>query len=251
LTRTRGQPGIPTLGEHWRELNREEARLLVFDSNLTTHSVLSQLNQRGVRFLTLRARRPAMLKQLDQLPSSAWQPVQLERAGGYRRARVHDDHHVRLHDYHGEVRQLAILGLGHDQPTFLITNDLASRPKLLVEKYAHRMGIEQRLAEWIRAFHIDALSSAVPLNVDLDVVVSVLASAVCDSLRQRLRGYATATPDTLQQRFLSTAGDIAVHDDEVIVTLTRRSFSPVLRQAAIPSVRVPWWGGRQLVFRHA
>jgi hypothetical protein len=58
------------------------------------------------------------------------------------------------------------------------------------------MGIEQRLAEWIRAFHIDALSSAVPLNVDLDLVMSVLASATCDSLRQRLRGYATATPDT-------------------------------------------------------
>lgn len=113
------------------------------------------------------------------------------------------------------------------------------------------MGIEQRLAEWIRAFHIDALSSAVPLNVDLDVVISVLASAVCDSLRQRLRGYATATPDTLQQRFLSTAGDVRVYDDEVIVTLARRAYSPVLRQAHIPTVRVPWWGDRRLTFQHA
>jgi Transposase DDE domain group 1 len=237
--------------DHWCQVHGEDPKLLVFDSTLTTHAVLSQLNQRGVRFLTLRARRPPMLKQLAQLPSSAWQPVQLERAGGYRRVRVHDDHHVRLHDYDGEVRQLAVRGLGHEEPTLVITNDLASRPKLLIEKYSHRMGIEQRLAEWIRAFHIDALSSAVPLNVDLDVVISVLASAICDSLRQRLRGYATATPDTLQQRFLSTAGDVAVHDDEVIVTLARRSFSPVLRQAAIPSVRVPWWGGRRLVFRYS
>jgi transposase len=236
--------------DHWRQVHGEDPKLLVFDSNLTTHAVISRLNQRGVRFLTLRPRRPAMLQQLAQLPRSALLPVQLERAGGYRRVRVHDDHHVRLHDYDGEVRQLAIQGLGHDEPTFLITNDFASRPKLLIEKYAHRMGIEQRLAEWIRAFHIDALSSAVPLNVDLDVVISVLASAVCDSLRQRLRGYATATPDTLQQRFLSTAGDITVNDDEVIVTLARRSFSPVLRQAAIPSVSVPWWNGRRLVFRH-
>jgi hypothetical protein len=66
-----------------------------------------------------------------------------------------------------------------------------------------------------------------PLNVDIDVVISVLASATCDSLRQRLRGYATATPDTLQQRFLSTTGDITISDHEVVFTLAR-AFSPVL-----------------------
>ncbi len=123
-------------------------------------------------------------------------------------AQVVDDHHVRLPDYDGDIRQLAVRGLGHEHPTILITNDLSTTPKLLIEKYSRRMAIEQRLAEWIRAVHIAALSSAVPLNVDLDVVISVLASATCDSLRQRLRGYATAIPDTLQQRFLSTAGDI-------------------------------------------
>jgi hypothetical protein len=47
----------------------------------------------------------------------------------------------------------------------LITNDRQSRVKPLVERYASRMNIEQRPAEFIRAFHIDALASAVPLNV--------------------------------------------------------------------------------------
>ncbi len=237
--------------DHWRQVNGEDPKLLVLDSKVTTHAVLSQLNQRGVRFLTLRPRYPALVAQLDKLPSSAWRSVQLERAGGYRRAQVVDDHHVRLPDYDGDVRQLAVRGLGHEHPTILISNDFSSRPKLLIEKYSHRMGIEQRLAEWIRAFHIDALSSAVPLNVDLDIVMSVLASATCDSLRQRLRGYATATPDTLQQRFLSTAGDITVSNHEVLVTLERRAYSPVLRQATIPAAHVPWWGGRRLRFQHA
>ena len=62
-----------------------------------------------------------------------------------------------------------------------------------------------RLAESIRSFHLDALSSAVPLNVDLDVVLSVLAGAACASLRRRLGpGHLSATSDTLQRRFLST-----------------------------------------------
>ena len=91
----------------------------------------------------------------------------------------------------------------------IITNDLRSTAKQIIERYARRMTIEQRLAEAIRSFHLDALASAVPLNVDLDVVLSVLAGAVCASLRRRLgTGYTTATPDTLQRRFLHTGGTI-------------------------------------------
>ena len=70
------------------------------------------------------------------------------------------------------------------------------------------MNIEQRLAEAIQSFSLDALAGAVPLNVDLDVVLSVLAHTLCAALRRRLPGYATATPDTLQRRFLSTGGII-------------------------------------------
>lgn len=65
----------------------------------------------------------------------------------------------------------------------------------MIERYARRMGIEQRLAKSIRSFHLDALAGPVPLNVDLDIVLSVLAGAVCASLRRRLVGYHHATPD--------------------------------------------------------
>jgi hypothetical protein len=92
----------------------------------------------------------------------------------------------------------------------------------------------------------------VPLNVDLDVVISVLAGAVCASLRRRLgAGYTAATPDTLQRRFLSTSGVILNRRDTIVVRLNRRTYSPVLRTADIPNIAVPWWGGRQLHFEHA
>jgi hypothetical protein len=48
-----------------------------------------------------------------------------------------------------------------------------------------------------------------PQVVDLDVVLSVLAGTTCAALRRRLRGYAAAAADTLQRRFLSTAGLIS------------------------------------------
>ena len=114
------------------------------------------------------------------------------------------------------------------------------------------MNIEQRLAEAIQSFGLDALAGAVPLNVDLDVVLSVLAHTICAALRRRLPGYHTATPDTLQRRFLSTGGIITTDRDQITVRLNRRTYSPVLRQANLPeTITVPWWGGRTLRYQYA
>jgi hypothetical protein len=92
------------------------------------------------------------------------------------------------------LRQLAVRGLGHEAPTLLLTNNHTAKPAKLIDRYAKRMTIEQRLAEQIRSFHLDALSSAVALNVDLDTTLTVWAQAAYDALRRRLPGYATATP---------------------------------------------------------
>ena len=113
------------------------------------------------------------------------------------------------------------------------------------------MTIEQRLAEIIRAFCADALSSTVNLNVDLDIMLCVLAQALLAALRARLPGYATATPDTLQRRFLDTPGTI-ITTATITVRLDRRAYAPVLRQADLPAdTTVPWWGNRTLRYEFA
>ena len=241
---------VLALCDHWRELSGADPATLVFDQRLTTQAVLGELDQRGVRFITLRRRSAALLRHIAALNPTTWQVVTLDRDGDHRKPHVVDED-ARLSAYPGTIRQLVVQGLGHDTPTVIITNDRRSSPKQLIQRYAERATIEQRLAEAIRAFHLDALSSAVPLNVDLDVVLSVLAGAVCASLRRRLPGYATATPDTLQRRFLATSGLIRHRGDTIVVRLDRRTYSPVLRHAHIPHLAVPWWGDRQLRFEYA
>ena len=185
------------------------------------------------------------------LPAADWTPISIARAGGRtRRVTVVEDPAATLSAYPGTLRQLAVAGLGHEQPTILITNNHDLPTKKIIENYARRMNIEQRLAEAIRSFGLDALAGAVALNVDLDVVLSVLAHTVCAALRRRLPGYATATPDTLQRRFLSTGGVILNNGNQITVQLDRRTYSPVLRQADLPTVEVPWWGGRKLNFTY-
>jgi len=236
--------------EHWRSATGRLPSRLVFDGKLTTQAVLAQIDRLGVRFLTLRARSPRLLRELQAVPATAWRTLQLARTDNYRKVSLYDSE-TTLSDFPGQVRQIAVRGLGHEHPTVLITNDRQAKARALIERYASRMNIEQRLAESIRAFHVDALSSAVPLNVDLDVVLSVLAGAVCAAFRRRLRGHQTATPDTLQRRFFSTPGRILVDDRSVRVRLDLRTYSPLLRQADLLSVQVPWWDNRQLTFELA
>jgi len=242
---------ILAFADHWRDTSGADPKLLIFDSKVTTQAQLAELDARGIGFITLRARTPKLTEHLHSLPAKNWTPLTVARAGGKtRRVRVIEDPTATLSAYPGTPRQLAITGLGHDEPTILITNRSDTPTKHVIEAYARRMNIEQRLAEAIRSFGLDALAGAVPLNVDLDVVLSVLAHTVCAALRRRLPGYATATPDTLQRRFLSTGGTIDNRDNEIIIRLDRRAYSPVLRQADLPAVEVPWWGGRRLRYEY-
>lgn len=237
--------------DHWKALSGTDPTTLVLDQRVTTQDILGELDTRRIRFITLRTRSTALVRHIDAKDAKAWKTVTLDRDGNYRKPQVIDEE-VTLSAYPGPIRQLLVRGLGRDTPTVIITNDRRSTPKQIIERYARRMTIEQRLAESIRSFHLDALSSAVPLNVDLDVVLSVLAGAVCAGLRRRLgTGYNAATPDTLQRRFLSTGGVILNHRDTIVVRLNRRTYSPVLRSADIPDTTVPWWGGRHLRFEYA
>jgi transposase len=232
--------------DHWKTVTGADPRMLVMDQQLTTQQVLGELDARGVKFLTLRMRSPALVKQINALTSQDFKTVTLDRPARFSRPNVHEAT-VTLTSYPGTVRQLIVTGLGRNTPTVIITNDHQAKVKALIERYARRMTIEQRLAEIIGAFHADALSSAVNLNVDLDVMLAVLAQALLAALRARLPGYATATPDTLQRRFLETPGQIITTDQQITVRLERRAYTPVLRQADLPGATpVPWWGNRTL-----
>ena len=244
---------VTAFAGHWCQVTGHDPALLIFDSKLTTQAVLAELDDRGIGFITLRARHPGVTTALAALPATAWTSMTLGRAGGKtRRIRVHDDPAAQLSAYPRPIRQLAVTGLGRDQPTLLITSLPGLPARQVIGSYARRMNIEQRLAEAISSFSLDALAGAVPLNVDLDVLLSGLAHTICAALRRRLPGYHTATPDTLQRRFLNTGGVILNRKTETVIRLNRRTYSPVLRQASLPeTITVPWWQGRTLRYEYA
>ncbi len=100
---------------------------------------------------------------------------------------------IKLKDITCKVRQIAVKNIGRDEPTLIITNDITSAGKNLFARYAERMMVENKLDAYIGGFHIDALTSGVPLNVDLDTTLTVVAGNLYRLLALKLSRYERAT----------------------------------------------------------
>src|SRR5580700_5588312 len=253
LTKASQNREVITFCDHWKHVSGADPKMLIMDQKVTTQPILGELDERGVKFATLRMRSPSLIRHINTLTSKDFKQITISRPGRHNKPKFAESASVTLTSYPGTVRQLIVTGLGRDQPTVINTTDPQITTRALIERYARRMTIEQRLAEIIQAFCADALSSAVNLNVDLDVVLCVLAQALTAAFRLRLPGnYAHATPDTLQRRFLDTPGEISSTGTGITVKINRRAYSPVLRHADPPAdTTVPWWDGRRLRFEFA
>jgi hypothetical protein len=249
ITKAEQAREIIAFADYWHHATGEDPGLLVFDSQLTTYKVLDELTRRGIRWLTLRQRGQTELARLAALPPALWKTVTIARSGRHRRPHLHEDM-IKLKDINTQVRQIAIRNIGRDEPTLLITNDITSPGKDLFARYAERMSIENELDAYIGGFHLDALSSGVPLNVDLDTTLTVIAGNLYRLFARDLPRYHTATPDTIWRHFLDNTGTLHVTNDGVTCALSLRSHHPVLIDAGYADTEtpIPWWGNRILRF---
>ncbi|MDE0113341.1 MAG: hypothetical protein OXN84_13810 [Albidovulum sp.] len=156
---------ILRFAEIWRRRTGSLPAELVFDSRLATYARLARLQAMGVSFITLRRRTSNMISELMSAPREAWRTVRLSNVGRACRTPRALERTVRLKDYPGEIRQIAVADLGHEKPTLLLTNRTATPAGRLVDRYARRMIIENA----IDFFHMDALSAAVPMKADVDI----------------------------------------------------------------------------------
>ena len=250
LTKAEQAAEIIAFADYRKAATGAEPGLLVFDSQLTTYTILDQLTGRGINWLTLRQRGKNELERLAGLPASSWKNVTVARSGRYRRPRLHEDM-VKLKDISAKVRQIAVKNIGRDEPTLLITHDLATPARDLFARYAERMMVENELDACIGGFHLDALTSGVPLNVDLDTTLTVIAGNLNRLLALKLSRYETATPERIWRHFLDATGTLHIDDAGVTCALNLRSHHPVLIDAGFADLElpIPWWQDRKLRFR--
>lgn len=232
----------------WTRQHGKPPQHLVFDSKLTTYEGLDRLDQQGIIFLTLRRRSPALLKEIANLPPSAWRTVNLEVPHRkYRTPRVFEQ---KACPRQCTFRQFFITELGHDEPTILLTNDKRATAAQLITRYAKRMLIENGLADAVRFFHIDALSSSVSMKVDYDMALLVLASGLYRLIAKRMRGYGDVQARQIFRDLIDMSADVAITEREVTVRFHRRAHLPIVQASDLfkKSTPVPWWDGLPLRF---
>ena len=235
--------------EFWKQRTGKLPEELIFDSKLTTYGHLNQLNQTGIAFITLRRRSVKMLQEIYQEPVSAWRRIELQGVSRiYKTPRILD-RRIQLSGYQGELREVVIDDLGHEEPTFLITNQLHRTPVKLIERYAQRMIIENRIADGIDFFHMDALSSVVAMKVNCDLQLTLMASSLYRLLGTEIgQGYQTATSRHLFRDFVEATAQVQILEKEIVVQFQKRAHNPLLLAVGFDkkNVPIPWLGGKRL-----
>jgi hypothetical protein len=235
----------------WKQRTGHYPEELIFDSRLTTYARLNELNSLGIHFLTLRRRSPKLLREIAAVPASAWRQVELKNVTRlYRTPRILD-RRITLPGYDGPVRQLTITDLGHEEPTLLLTNHLTQSPARLIGRYAQRMLIENQIEDGVDFFHLDALSSAVALKVNCDLLLTLMASSLYRLLAGRVgHGYETAKSRHLFRDFVEATAAITITNAELQVRFQRRAHNPLLLAAGFDQidVAIPWLSKKRLRF---
>jgi hypothetical protein len=234
LTRDEQSQEVIRFVDYWKGLTGHNPEWLYFDSKLTKYEELSELASREINFVTIRRRGARILKDLEDHPRSDWTSAVIDIPKRRQKRIRFVEQAVALEGYEGEARQIAVDGLGRENPTLFLTNDEETPARAIVMNYARRNGVEDGLGTNIDFFHMDNVSSEVRLNVDLDVTLTVIANGCYRWLAKRLKGFEKAKPKQLSRKFVETAGVVEVEPNRRLrVTFDRRSHNPILREAAL------------------
>jgi hypothetical protein len=169
-------------------------------------------------------------------------------ARAYRHPRVIDQK-IQLKGYEQPIRQLIVADLGHEDPTFLLTNQIRPHPATLIQRYAYRMIIENGIADGVDFFHMDALSSVVPMKVNADLQLTLMAHSLYRLFGHQVgNGYAEAKARHIYRDFIDAVGHVSLTEDEISVRFQKRAHNPMLLAAGFDQTepRVPWLGGKRL-----
>lgn len=230
IRRSEADDGVLDFLSFWKKVRRGISPTLVFDARFTSYPKLSELNAEGIKFITLRRRGEKLIGNVDRL--EGWQRIHIPHAKRkYPNPQVHVST-IALRGYAGELRQVIVRGNGREKPAFIISNDFDSPVELIVSDYARRWRVENGIAEAVKFFHLNALSSPILTKVHFDVALTMMADTLYTMLARKLRGFEDCNASKLYRHFVRGKGTILVKGKQVRIDFPRRAHNPILRNAA-------------------
>lgn len=241
-------------GEVWRfveylkNIKGVVKETLVFDSRLTSYTILGQMDEAGIKFITLRRRGKNLKQQTEALPDSAWQKVKLPIPKRKRQVFLAYESDVKLKGCPNPIRQIIMKDHGRAEPTYVITNNWDMKLIEVLTVYAQRWRIENKLAELVEFFNINALSSPVMVRIHFDLLLSLIASLLYQGFAKDLPRFEKNLAPEIFRRFVDMPGMVCYDGNEFEVRIRKRAHTPVLLgvDKFKEPITVPWLGGRKL-----
>jgi transposase len=227
---------------YWKSLHGDLRETLVFDCKFTTYKVLDELAADQVTFITLRKRHATLLAATAAIPQDDWQRVLLPiPKRKYTRMSVYEQP-VTLTDCTQTFRQIIIKDHGRSTPTFVITNNDTLTLAQILEVYAKRWHIEQKLAELVAFFNLNALSSPLMVRIHFDMLWTLIADTLYHRFAQDLRRFEQVRAPQLFKKFIDMPGQVVYDGDTFSIKIRKRAHTPILKEVEKLQTpfQVPW-----------
>ncbi len=234
--------------EYWKSIKGVIQETLVFDSRLTTYKTLDILDQSQIKFITLRIRNKTLKKYTDSLSDDQWQKVTLPIPKRKHQKFLVHENETTLTGCSRPFRQLILKDHGRAEPTYVISNDRSIKITDLLTVYARRWRIENKLAELVKFFNINSLSSPIMIRIHFDLLLSVMACFLYQRMAQDLPRFENHLAPDLFRRFIDMPGMVRFDGACFKVQIRKRAHTPILMgmDKLLKPVEVPWLGGRKM-----
>jgi hypothetical protein len=231
IARSEANDKILDFMNFWKKIHRGAPSTFVFDSRLTTLGHLRELDEADIKFITLRRRGKNLLEEVAK--GTDWRRIHIPHdKRKYPNPEVQESI-VEPGGYGGKLRQIVMRGNGHEKPAFILTNDFSQPVERVVGDYARRWRVENSMAEAVKFFNLNALSSPIVVKIHFDVVLTMIADTLYSMLGNRLPGFENCDAGKLFRHFVKGRGTIQIANGEVQVVYPPRAHNPILR-------KVPW-----------
>jgi len=234
--------------DYWKGIQGKVDETLVFDCKFTQYKVLDELTDNGIHFITLRKRSQSLLEETSRIPKEAWKKVKIAVPKRKHQTVSVYESEVKLKDCRNSFRQIIIKDHGRQNPTFVITNNKNLPLLKVLEVYAKRWGVENKLAELVSFFNLNALSSPLMIRIHFDILWTMIADTLYRRFAQDLRRFEYHQAPTIFKRFVNMPGKVLYNGNKFQIKIRKRGYTPILLgvEKLNSSCAVPWLGNRTI-----
>lgn len=232
----KNQPGvILEYLDFYRQTDKGNQKLdyLIFDSKFTNYQNLSKLDDRDIKFVTIRRRGKNILEEISK--NKDYKTIRIEASGLKKRTLKVREESVYLRGYNDPltgkpklIRQVIITGHGKTKPALIISNDFDIPLQKLIRKYSRRWLVEKGISEHIEFFHLNRLSSSMVIKVDFDLTMSILAHNIYRVFALDLGRYEELSDERIFEKFITNSGSVEIAPDGIVVELKKKRDLPQL-----------------------